>query len=118
MNRRRTTSLPFFALVAVLIVVIAGGSFALNHTGERVETCTVVDKDRTTNHEGKSSMRVYTEECGVVQVRDMVVRAQFDSADTYAKIEVGQTYRFTLIGRRVPILSMFPTIVAVEEVEP
>jgi hypothetical protein len=78
-------------------------------------TCTVEEKDRAKNSSGSSDMRLYTEECGVLQVGDAALRGHFDSADDYAAINVGETYEFTTVGWRVPFLSMFPTVIEVRD---
>ena len=71
------------------------------------------DKDRVTGTEGKSNMRVYTEQCGVLNVEDSLLDLQFNSADVFSSIKVGETYDFKTRGFRIPLLSMFPNIVSV-----
>lgn len=48
---------------------------------------------------------------GNFQVTDTGTR--HDSYDVYAKIEVGKTYDFTVIGDRNPTRSLFPNIIDV-----
>ncbi len=97
-------------LVVVNLVFLFGASVAQSFVSEQTRTCTVTEKDRAAADNGESSMRIYTEECGVVQVKDRLLRGQFDSADIYADIEPGKTYEMTTVGNRVPIFSWFPTI--------
>ena len=58
--------------IALLVVGIAlagaVGVSAANVTHVATQTCTVTDKDRTKNSEGNSEMRVYTNECDVLEV--------------------------------------------------
>lgn len=104
----------FIAVFILLMVGIIGTAigFGVSQSfgNEQAQVCTVQDKDRTTTKEGGSDMRIYTEECGVVQVGDLFFRGQFDTANTYSDIEVGETYEFTTVGNRVPFFSLFPTI--------
>lgn len=80
-------------------------------------TCTVEDKDRTTNRDGKSDARLYTEDCGVLRVGDSLFSWTFSSADTYASIEEGKTYDVKTRGLRIPFFSMFPNVVEATEVD-
>lgn len=79
------------------------------------KTCTVSDKDRTTNSSGNSDARVYTEQCGTLHVADSIFSWTFSSSDTYASLDKGKTYDVTTRGYRVPFLSMFPNVVEAEE---
>lgn len=97
------------AAVVVIILAIAGlGVYGSVRTTEHTG-CEVTDKDRTTNSEGKSDMRVYTT-CGTFEVSDSLFIGRWDSADVYADIVVGETYDFTVRGYRIPIASTFPNI--------
>lgn len=99
----------FFVGVAVFLLLLVGvGVYGGVRTTEHT-ACEVTDKDRTSNSEGKSSMRVYTS-CGTFEVADSLFIGRWDSADVYADIEVGETYDFTVRGWRVGFLSHFPNI--------
>lgn len=102
----------FFVLVALLIVGTIVYSIAWQFAKNTVTDCTVEDKDRTTTQDGSSDMRIYTD-CGVYQVGDNFWTGTFSSADTYASIEVGETYDFYTVGWRFPLLSHFPLILEV-----
>lgn len=105
--------------VTAAAVLLAGiGTYTAAYTwwSEDTRTCTVTDKDRTTNSDGTSNYRVYTDECGTLTVEDALLRGNVDTADDYADIEPGTTYEITTIGWRVPILSAFPNIIDAEPV--
>lgn len=113
-RRRHGSGLGWVALLLVVlfsVLVVWPTSYAADQT----RTCTVTEKDRTSNTNGQSSMRVYTDECGVMEVGDVFFRGIFNSADTYSDIEVGRTYDFRSVGFRVPLFSVFPTIIEVNE---
>lgn len=113
-GRRFGSPPPFmiFFIAAVFLFVIGGFVFnvvALN-TPSSATACVVTDKDRTTNSDGDSDMRIYTENCGVLSVGDNLFTGTFNSADIYGSIEVGGTYDFEMVGFRIPLFSMFPII--------
>lgn len=108
--------LVFGAIVGLF--VLGGLVFGIvNATHVEHKTCTVTDKDRTRGSEGKSDMRLYTEECGVLQVHDSLLSFTWSSSDTYNEAKPGQTYDVTTRGYRIPFLSMFPNVVDLEPVE-
>ena len=115
MNRRKShfTFSPVPIFVAIVIVCCVGfGAIkvvGLFHTTD-YSACKIEDKDRTTNSDGQSDARIYTS-CGVFKVEDVWTRGQFNSADLYASIKRGQTYDLTTIGFRIPVLSMFPSVI-------
>lgn len=106
-------------IIPVVVLVFAGIIFAFfaSYTNSQTQTCTVSEKDRTRNTEGASDMRIYTEECGVLSVKDMFFAGEWNSADSYNAIEIGITYEFKTTGYRVGFLSMFPIIRESQEVK-
>ena len=116
-DNRNASPVFLFGFVVVIIAVTIGVVSVSQMTSVgAAENCIVTDKDRTTNADGVSDMRIYTENCDVLQVGDNLLVGQFDSASVYASIKVGSTYNFETRGSRLPILSMFPNIVGVTEV--
>ena len=106
--------------VVLIILAIVIGLPVYTYAGYHHKqdlTCTVNDKDRTSDSKGNSHVRIYTDQCGVLTVQDAMFYHNFHSADTYAKIQPGHTYEFHTIGFRVPFLSDFPNIVQVEEIK-
>lgn len=103
-----------FAVVGVFILLGIGFSAFYTYGTSQERVCTVTDKDRTRDAEGNSDMRIYTEDCGNFKVTDTVLRGVFNSSDLYAEIEPGSTYTFDTFGWRIPVLSVFPTIIGVD----
>lgn len=99
--------------VALVVILIGVGTVSYAGSGSSYSSCTVEDKDRSTS-DGKSVYRVYTS-CGVFGVEDFLWTGSFDSADRYSSIDIGKTYDFETLGWRVPILSLFPNILSVQE---
>lgn len=98
-----------------MFALIGVGVWSSMHTDERV--CTVEQKERIYAGKDKGvQQRLYTTECGVMEVGDSLFDGHFDSADTWAGIEEGHTYRMKTRGVRVGFFSMFPNVVEAEEV--
>lgn len=86
-----------------------GGSYSGDKTG-----CVVSDKQaigRSDSDGGSSTdYRVFTENCGTFGVQDDPIIGQWNSADTYGSIKVGETYDFEAYGWRNGFYSTFPNI--------
>lgn len=101
-------------MFAVVALAAIGMTAARANYNDHIATCTVTDKDRGATHNGSSNYRVYTAECGVLANEDQWLVGKTASADIWAQIERGHTYRFRIVGWRFPLLSHFPNIVSVE----
>lgn len=116
---RRSDAGEAFPVVAgaitVLVLLGAVVSAALPYTNGQTRVCTVTEKDRAAAR-SSSDMRVYTEECGVLRVRDLLFAGLTNSADLYGSIEPGETYLVDTSGYRIPLFSQFPVVRAVAEV--
>ena len=115
-RHKRRFRLTSIAVGVVIMLALAVGAFTIG-SGTFVTSqetgCVVEDKDRTTDRDGNSQMRIYTENCGVLSVKDNIFIGQVDSANIYGSIKPGETYDFTTKGYRIPLLSMFPNITEV-----
>lgn len=89
------------------------GNVAWQNT-ETTQTCTVESKTAVGTKNG-TDYRVYTEQCGTLQVVDDLFAGRFNSADEYARLKEGETYRLTTIGWRNGLFSLFPNIVEVSK---
>jgi hypothetical protein len=101
------------AVVAILMVVSFGTYISSTAHTETMTGCVVNDKDRVRGSDGKSDMRVYTDNCGVLTVKDSLIAGNFSASDRFNSIKVGQTYDFDTRGKRVGFFSMFPNIVTI-----
>lgn len=100
-------------IALALSVLVLTGCSAMN---QRDITCTVIGKESVPNGDSGNQYRVYTEQCDTLVVEDTISKGRFDSADVYARIEVGKTYLFHVGGYRQGFLSMFPNILNYQEV--
>lgn len=107
----------------VLGTIAVAGVMAMSLTGcqnlvqNEPVTCTVVDKDRSTevvDGTSKSVFRVYTEGCGAdnqtLGIGDNPIAGNWNSSDLYGQIKVGASYEFKTVGVRNGMLSMFREI--------
>lgn len=85
-------------------------SYGQTHYNERTMECRVDEKDRGGNDDG---MRVYTS-CGTFQNTDSWWRGKTNSGDLWARIDVGSTQQFTVVGWRLGLTSDFPNVLNVE----
>ena len=101
-------------IVSTLVLAVVATYFTTFN--DRAVTCTVTGKDRSlsvVDGQSRSSMRVYTQQCDVLQVQDKFLRGKFQSASTWGVIEVGRTYEFQVVGVRW--FNTFPTILEARE---
>ncbi|URP22345.1 hypothetical protein SEA_BIG4_312 [Microbacterium phage Big4] len=82
-----------------------GGSYSGDKTG-----CVVNDK-QAIRVDGGTDYRVFTDNCGTFGVQDDFWLGQWNSADTYGSIRVGDTYDFEAYGWRNGFFSTFPNII-------
>lgn len=115
-RRVNPLTLPVFAIALIALIGIVG-YMGFHASTANTMTCTVTGKDRVASSNGSSDMRVYTSDCGTLTVGDMLIFGTFNSADIYGALEEGKTYKMTVSGARVPILSMFPVITEATEVK-
>lgn len=101
-------------LTGVLLAVVATAMAGCSTTSPS-HPCTVTNKDHAIDKDGNPVYRIYSD-CGVFNVEDAALVGQFNSADTYASIQVGHTYEFTTYGYRNGFFSMFPNITKAVEV--
>lgn len=124
MYRRRDFDTDRFIIgifIAFAIVSVVGGiiySIASNYN-EQTYVATVTDKD-VRNYNNSSKYLVFTKtedgETRVFSVEDSLLRFRWNSSDVYGEIEVGKTYRFTVVGFRIEIFSMYENIIDFEEI--
>ncbi|UDL16538.1 hypothetical protein SEA_ZOOMAN_297 [Microbacterium phage Zooman] len=102
--------LTLVAVAAVGLTGCSGGSEypGGTYTGDKTD-CVVNDK-QAINRDGKTDYRVFTDNCGVFGVQDDIWLWQWNSADVFGSIKVGETYDFEAYGWRNGLMSTFPNI--------
>lgn len=120
-------AIAFYILLIVIIAIITVGTVVgsiwrkVDKTVNKYEVeATVTDKD-VKNSSESSKYLVFTKddsgEVHVFEVTDNLFAGRFNSSDTYAQIEIGQKYKFTVGGKRVPLFSWYPNIYDFEEIK-
>lgn len=100
-------------LAILLIVFIIIFDVVVENCDRRDMVVTVTDKQvKTSSDHGK--YLVYCKDSDgnieVLEIEDSFVQMRFDSSDEYAAIEIGKTYKFTVVGKRMYFLSKYPNI--------
>ena len=109
---------PLFALIAILVIcgIVFGISSNFN---EHSYTVTITDKDRVYN-EDSSKYLIFGEDCDTGEVRafentDTLIKGKFNSSDFYGNLKVGETYKITVVGYRIPLFSWYENIIKYEK---
>lgn len=117
--KRKYTIVSIFYIVLILIII---GVCCIGTFNDKTYTVTVTDKERVieNNKEKTSKYLIYGEnqnETYVFENTDNWLRGKFNSSDFYGKIKEGKTYKFTVIGYRIPFFSEYENIIKIEEVK-
>lgn len=106
------------AVIALIGVIVSGtivwGVWGVSYRNEHWATCEVTGKDRGADD---GSYRVYTRECDTLGNEDSLFRGKYNSSNVWQQIEPGHTYRFRIVGSRLPALSQFANILEVQPAE-
>ena len=111
------------AIIGILIFAAGttiGGCATQTFVRNEYSNCLVTDKESINEGEGHRYLVYCKTEDGETKVfenTDQLIYGKFDSSDTYAEIEIGNIYNFTVSGVRVPFLSWYENIVDYEEIE-
>lgn len=102
-------------IMAVFVLGIGGEITKIwlqNYHNKHWATCTVT---KTTETSGKK--RVYTSDCGLLQVRDTNWQLNRHSGDTFGKIPNTGKVRLQIVGTRWSFQSWIPTILDAKPVD-
>lgn len=95
-----------------LVLVLIGGVCVYPYSTAKTETITVGEKWIKTQSQNKQVYMVSDTSKNPYTVQDCVGRLHFRATDVYLKMEVGETYKVTYYGWRVPFFSGYPNIVS------
>ena len=99
-------------VVVIAIVAIIGlAEWTIVYENPHYET--IVVKEKTIGIGQSSSYLIYTEK-EVYEVQDLLWIGFFTSSDVYNQIEVCDTIKVKVYGKRVPFLSAYKNIVSVQ----
>lgn len=123
---RSYNSYPTWVGVVAIIILIIALCIELYRPFDKISdmrevTVTVTDKDVKNYGKNNSKYLVFTEDLDgnimTFEITDSVLKGRFNSSDIYAGIKLDKTYKLTIGGSRVEILSWYPNIYEYEEVK-
>lgn len=119
MNKREYGNFSLIIAIVLVIIICIYDAY-IHNCDERIIQSTVTDKAV----KAKSSDSMYLiftttndGEIQVFQITDSIIQGRFDSSDVYAGIKVGETYDFTVVGLRLPLISTYPNIIKYQRKE-
>lgn len=104
----------------LLLAVVVAGCVKLNYN-DTTYTVTVTDKERIHNNNSSKYLVFTTDKAGdtlVFENVDTIFRGKFNSSNIQGQLKVGEKYNITVVGYRVPLLSMYQNIIKVEDATP
>ena len=114
----------FEIIIAVIVIAAAFTISAITSFNDTEYIVTVTDKERITNvssSDSSSKYLVFTEneqgETIVFENTDCMLRGKWNSSNIQGKLKVGNTYKITVVGYRIPFLSMYQNIIEIEGVK-
>jgi len=111
------------ALVSLAVSILVVKCNELVYFNDHNYIITITDKERITTGVGKNIGSKYLvfgkNENGsfVFENTDNLIRLKWNSSDIQGKLEIGNTYRITVIGYRVRFLSLYKNILKVSKIE-
>lgn len=111
-----------FVIVVLIMVVLGIGTTVLTSFNDHSAAITVTDKERvvdTGNNTSKYLVMGKDEDGNpvVYENTDNLIRMKFNSSNIQADMEIGKTYQVTVVGYRIPFLSMYENIIEYTEEE-
>ena len=124
MIRKKNTRIFFVVIMIAIILVLSIGCQVLFNFNDTEYTITITDKERIYTGSGNSSSSKYLvfgdDNNGnslVFENTDCFIRGKWNSSNIQGQLKVGNTYKITVIGYRVPFLSWYQNIIKIEEVK-
>lgn len=114
----------FEFITAVIVIAAAFTISAITSFNDTEYIVTVTDKERITSvssSDSSSKYLVFAEdeqgETIVFENTDCMLRGKWNSSNIQGKLKVGNTYKITVVGYRIPFLSMYQNIIEIEGVK-
>lgn len=121
---RKTKIVPIIQ-ITLFVIILLGVIFTLlaPQFNDTEYIITVTDKERiyTGGENGSSKYLVFgDDENGTALVfenTDTFIRGKWDSSNIQGQLKIGEKYKITVVGYRIPFLSSYQNIIKVELVE-
>ena len=109
-----------FIIITIFVFFTVIGIFAATSFNDTEYTVTVTDKERVVGN-ASSYYLIFTEdqngEVLVFENTDNIFRGKFDSSNIQGELKIGSTYNITVVGYRIPFLSMYQNIIEIEHLD-
>jgi hypothetical protein len=123
-NKNKGFSIILAVILGIVCIIgIIGYNVAFTFNDTQY-TVTVTDKERIVEGSGENTSSKYLVFCDdengeslVFENTDELLRGKFNSSNIQGKLKEGNTYEITVVGYRVPFLSMYQNIIEVKEIE-
>ena len=115
MRRSKSTDTPAWMYVVVSLIVLSPfiiGSAIYNYASEETVVAEVIKTERVQTSKGMGKYLVFTTG-ETFQNTDTVWHGKFDSSDLHGQLKPG-SYKFRVVGWRIPLLSVYRNIIEVE----
>lgn len=123
MKKLKNNRILSITIMMVVMLVFAIGYEAIFCFNDTAYEITVTDKERIYEGNGDSSSSKYLVFCDdengnsiVFENTDCFIRGKWNSSNIQGELKEGNTYRITVVGYRVPFLSMYQNIIGVESI--
>lgn len=106
-------------IISVIFALVLSVSIVTN-VNDTEYVVTVTDKERVVKDNTSKYLVFAEDEQGNVFVfenTDTILRGKFDSSNIQGQLKEGNKYTITVVGYRVPFLSMYQNIIKVESEE-
>ena len=118
-NKNRTRFAVYGAAIIIIAAITVMIALEFNDTSLIV---TITDRERIVDRglDGSRYLVWATTDYGrpiVFENTDSLIRGKFNSSDFQGQLTIGQTFRITLIGIRIPFLSRYQNIIDFEPLD-
>jgi hypothetical protein len=121
MRRKRQRNMRWLVLVGIVVLIMSGliFNFTFFTFNDHEITVELTEKERVANRGGNGARfmvwgrNLETGEIVTLENTDILWRGKFNSADIQGSLQIGETYRLVVVGRRIPFLSMNQNILEV-----
>lgn len=128
MKSQRIQKFKFITIIVAIILIIIGLEAFISFN-DHMYVVTIVDKDRITDskltkdkeNKIESKYIVFAEdESGksrVFENTDKFIRFKWNSSDVQGSLKINHKYKLTVVGHRIPFMSVYENIIKVEEIK-
>ena len=111
-------------IMAVVVLIVAIFCSMFTSFNDHTYIATVTDKERIVENNDGVVNSYYLIFCKdehgnyyEFKNEDILIRGKFNSSSVYNQLEVGETYKFTVVGFRVVLFSWYENIIKFENVD-